>query len=303
MNKAVILIFVLLIGIIPNIQAQSNPNEPESQYKIFIEDGWNLVFGLTMPRDQILSQSEVKTENIKAIYAFLPQYQQYLKVYPEIEDYSRFGQIDDDYLENTGFWVYSDKRGFLEYETSEDDFIPTKERQLYRGWNFLGMTHDTQNAFIKKGSCNIERMVGWERGAWNELTRELLSSIGMSYEKFSFIDDETDAGHVILLKVTNNCMLDLELISGLPNQDGQDGIGAPPPIGENTKIKCSDSDGGLNYATRGVTGASGNSYTDYCPTNDVPNTLVEYTCDSPYRPEMTSNHYVCPNGCQDGACL
>lgn len=72
---------------------------------------------------------------------------------------------------------------------------------------------------------------------------------------------------------------------------------------KSTNQSCKDSDGGLYYHIKGSTGING-EYTDYCPTNDVPNTLVEYTCTSKdSRVGVVSNYYICPNGCKEGTCL
>lgn len=67
---------------------------------------------------------------------------------------------------------------------------------------------------------------------------------------------------------------------------------------------CSDSDGGINYYTKGATSVCSNSSSggtctaiyDKCNGN----TLTEYYCR--YN-EIKSLGYACPNGCNDGACL
>src|SRR3989338_18542 len=70
---------------------------------------------------------------------------------------------------------------------------------------------------------------------------------------------------------------------------------------------CADSDGGKNYNVKGnvVASSSTPGYTgnvwDYCKT-DGTNALAEYFCDSSTN-LMTAQHYVCPNGCSNGACV
>ena len=70
---------------------------------------------------------------------------------------------------------------------------------------------------------------------------------------------------------------------------------------------CTDSDGGKNYNVKGnvVASSSTPGYTgnvwDYCKT-DGTNALAEYFCDSSTN-LMTAQHYVCPNGCSNGACI
>jgi hypothetical protein len=68
---------------------------------------------------------------------------------------------------------------------------------------------------------------------------------------------------------------------------------------------CTDSDGGLNYYTRGnvlVTQngipVSGKNATDYC--TGVGNELMEFICQNNDGLGVT---YTCPNGCNDGACI
>lgn len=70
---------------------------------------------------------------------------------------------------------------------------------------------------------------------------------------------------------------------------------------------CTDSDGGKNYNVKGnvvasspLPGYTGNVY-DYCKT-DGTNALAEYFCDSTTN-LLTAQHYVCPNGCSNGACV
>lgn len=76
---------------------------------------------------------------------------------------------------------------------------------------------------------------------------------------------------------------------------------------------CTDSDGGRKYSVKGTTTSSdGRSYTDRCtyctgacpPDGPCPpvvcGAVVEYYCDENERARTT---YVCPNDCEDGACI
>ncbi|MFH1592969.1 MAG: LamG domain-containing protein [Candidatus Woesearchaeota archaeon] len=74
----------------------------------------------------------------------------------------------------------------------------------------------------------------------------------------------------------------------------------------NITVQCIDSDGGINYAVKGkVSGNIGsgypNSYQEYGDSCLNSSDLVERYCSEDYTNFTTS--YVCPNGCQDGACL
>lgn len=61
---------------------------------------------------------------------------------------------------------------------------------------------------------------------------------------------------------------------------------------------CKDSDGGLNYYTRGQTNIGRYNVSDRCIGS---NTLIEFFCqDSGKTNKIT---YKCPNGCKDGACI
>lgn len=73
-----------------------------------------------------------------------------------------------------------------------------------------------------------------------------------------------------------------------------------PPVDET----CEDSDGGVNYYVRGFTNPC-HCTEPPCPTCGAwidkcldENTLLEYSCDN-----LNGEQYVCPNGCEDGACL
>ena len=63
---------------------------------------------------------------------------------------------------------------------------------------------------------------------------------------------------------------------------------------------CTDSDGGLDYYIQGTTTDSSTSKTDNC-FNDGTNRLAEYYCTETNIAEQIN--YICPNGCQDGACV
>lgn len=63
---------------------------------------------------------------------------------------------------------------------------------------------------------------------------------------------------------------------------------------------CTDSDGGLNYYTKGtLTFANGTIYTDFC--SSQVGTLIEHQCTN--NPDLGSVGYICPNGCLNGACI
>jgi len=61
---------------------------------------------------------------------------------------------------------------------------------------------------------------------------------------------------------------------------------------------CTDSDGGLNYYTKGVTKLSWYSREDRCTSDGKK--VIEYYCSGN---ALIGKMYTCPNGCKDGACI
>ena len=76
-------------------------------------------------------------------------------------------------------------------------------------------------------------------------------------------------------------------------------------ISSTTTIRCSDTDGGLNYYEKGSTmWGSDISSIDSCEADGI--TLREEGCvinPGPNQGTMLTNFYKCPNGCKDGACI
>lgn len=69
--------------------------------------------------------------------------------------------------------------------------------------------------------------------------------------------------------------------------------------------RCTDSDGGKNYNVKGTIEGpkltTGEKPVDYCVSySEGGNTLVEYQC---LNGGLSSESYVCPYGCKDGACV
>ncbi len=161
-----------------------------------------------MTPNQILPDSDISAENIKAIYAFVPTVQKYAQLYPPPAESSKdleiLRSIDDDELIQMAFWVYSDKsENKLSYVPLEIP-SPFNSRKLYRGWNFVGVTLDMiQNPTYPqltfndiKGNCNVEKTYVFVGGQWYKL------------DPLPPLDDILSGG--IVVKVSNDCQLGME---------------------------------------------------------------------------------------------
>ena len=155
-------VIVLILGIIVLVSAWAG------EVNFDFDEGWNLVYGLgdiNQLDGQVLEKS-----SIKAIYGFIPTTQEYVQIYPNT-DFSKINLIDDDELMNTAFWVYSEKGALSEYWLAEE-VVLLKDRPIYKGWNFVGitpdMTIDVNSASPEeeekytfsamKGSCDIQKV-------------------------------------------------------------------------------------------------------------------------------------------------
>ena len=164
MNKKIILVMslMLLVGLTVFVSAKM------VETQVQIHKGWNLIFGFVEP--DALS-GKLGSSSIKAIYAFIPTNQQYVRVYPDPED-TKIRSIDDDYMRQTSFWVYSDSEtgealngvmNAVEYEIEEAP-VPLNQHQLYKGWNFLAYIPEMQDKSLDelKGDCSIEKAYLWK---------------------------------------------------------------------------------------------------------------------------------------------
>ena len=211
MLLAYLAVGLLLILIISTLALASG-----NEYSIKVYKGWNLVYGfsnLEQLNDQLL-----RPENIKAIYAFMPTTQEYVMMYPK-RDVQKVEQMAYGQLMQTAFWVYSDITIETEY-WQEYRLIPFDERQLYAGWNFVGITPDMigpvevglnqyKDLELKDlaGSCKIEKSYFFNPEGKNWFEIPLTEEFEMS--------EALSSGWVI--KVSGNCKL------------GNDASGLSPP--------------------------------------------------------------------------
>jgi len=170
----------------------------EGVVNVEMTKGWNLILGFVEPW-QILS-GDVVYDDVKAIYALMPNVQEYARAYPEPE-WEKLQTIDEDYILNNGFWVYSDKAGIMKYRLYEET-IPFNQRPIYSGWNFVGITNDMMQEDSEEelknlvGDCNIEKSY-----FFNSITQEW-QAVPLT-EKF----ETSTLGYTWVIKVSGDCYL------------------------------------------------------------------------------------------------
>ncbi len=157
-----LIVLLILISLIVFVSAKM------VETQVQIHKGWNLIFGFVEP--ETLS-GKLGPNSIKAIYAFIPTTQQYARVYPNPEN-NKIRSIDDDYMRQTSFWVYSDSETGEESNgvMNADEYmieempVPLNQHQLYKGWNFLAYIPEMQRKTLEelKGSCDIEKAYIWK---------------------------------------------------------------------------------------------------------------------------------------------
>ena len=174
MKKTIITLIVLVmmsfsaLAIINGMTAdKSHKLGDKSKYEIGVklEKGWNLIVDGTpdLMQNRIYAvDSDIRSDNIKAIYGYNTKAKEYVKVYPDGESAkiqvwaASYGQSENTF--STAFWVYSDKAGYLRY--APDEYIlDLNQRELFAGWNFVGITPEFKGRQLKemKGHCNIEK--------------------------------------------------------------------------------------------------------------------------------------------------
>ena len=205
MNKKIILSIslMLLVGIVGFVSARltlisSTDSIKSYNAEIPISAGWNLVYGTFIHYDDsISSDSEIKKENIKAVYFYSREENKYLQVYPKEEEFGKYARdvrnSEDDnkisYAMQSPYWVYSSKSGLLKYNLRAiylDDnsiILTAKSLSLSAGWNFITLSFPFNEKTISKfkGSCEIEKVYGYDSG-WQDYSGvEFREEIGRAH--------------------------------------------------------------------------------------------------------------------------
>ena len=259
--------------------------------EVYINKGWNIVMGIT--GEDILSTSEITSENLKAVWYYSPTTSEYLEMHPNL-DSGKFRDtgLDDDYILTSAMWVYSDKEGTLKYNPNDDILIENidldKNRQLYKGYNFVTVTSNMVGETLEeiKGNCIIEKAYWWDNGG----------------QDWVFWDDEAlryneNTGKGFIVRVSDDCKF----------MDKVGGTTQPPQI-PGTQTGCSDTDGGLNYYVKGIgydeedyaDGANENCFTTQRYNHPV---LSEVYCEGNELKRQTYDCAVENKICKEGACV
>ncbi len=165
------------------------------EMRVPVEKGWNLIYGLNTdnPVNKVLSGSEIDAKNIKAIYVYLPQINSYGRLYPnpETEKILQYLTVND--LENSVYWVYSDKSGMGKFNADEP--MKFTQRILSPGWNFYPIYEDMVGKKVSefKGNCQVEKVIAFEptKQQWINLMDEEMQQEAL--------------GLGIVVKVNNEC--------------------------------------------------------------------------------------------------
>lgn len=280
-GKIVLLVgMIVLVGVVVFVLAEQ-VDQGDMIISLHISQGWNLVSSGTFAVNPS-QDSEIKIKDISAIYYYNPLMKKYRRVHPnsEIAENELLA-----YYEGTNIpaaWIYSEKSGNLVFKA--DDVLPLEERPIYKGWNFVSITPGVTKMFFEKklGDCDIEKSYYFD--AYNQ--DWVNYPVSNLFEEIDGPYDEDFIGLGWVIKVLEDCNL------------GSSTSGAGPPGLPGEIEGCTDSDGGLDYNTKGkLCDLNGDCTYDFCEEDR----LTEYYCDTPSDADLT--YHTCPNGCQDGACI
>jgi|TARA_B100000315_G_C14547311_1_gene573888 hypothetical protein len=210
MNKKIIMPIALLtlISLVVFVSATMDIKEEYTtgnkyEVEIHVEKGWNIISGMYDVRE-IMVDSEIKKEDIGAIWYYSPILRKYLNMHPNMNE-DDFGDDityfeGDDPVLTSAKWLYSKKAGLLKYSTIRFDKV--NERKVVKGWNFIRITPEFLGKTLNeiKGSCNIEKAYAWDIG-----TQDWDDDLVISDWKFN---EETivEPGRGFVIKSLNNCI-------------------------------------------------------------------------------------------------
>jgi hypothetical protein len=280
---------------------------------VIFSDSWNLIYGF--PNPEWISGGDVMPKHIKAIYAFNPIDQEYIRFYPspETNKIANSNFAWSEYMKITAFFVLTDysarNTGEMKYWTLEP--AKSNDIQLLSGWNLIGVTSNFEGKSINqiKGDCDILRIYTFQNNKWVNLE----DSKDESSLLYAF-DGTKNIG--LAIKVARDC-----------NLESSGSVVGPPELPGGNEITgvydldCVDTDGGLDYFNKGIATYGEFDYEDSCGRPGTVNVgtpeeytivegdVIEYACYGSDGDKRCSTYscrfiqYNCPNGCQDGACI
>jgi len=273
--KKLILPIVLIVGItmvLGLVSAYSediNGDEDKIVYTASAFQGWNILNGGLYTLSQITSQSDIKKEDIVAIFYYSPSKKQFIRIHPSLED-KKFQDEEDYYgsdrspIYSSSVRVYIKRDGMIQYET--DDMIPTSQRNLKIGWNFISVTQGALGNSLNdlKGNCDIQKAYYYFR-EYKELDLNMKLPNDM-------------ASHGLLIKVGNDCSFVDDSSDGgisppkLPGNGGAATSGTRETGYVEETTKCEDSDGNNKNILGAISYHSNrslydNTFTDWCDYN------------------------------------
>lgn len=203
MKKIILSAFVLLLVGMSSLayayMGQIQGDEDNIVYTASAFQGWNILNAgsIVFNKLALTANSDIKAEDIKAVFYYSPSQKTYIQIYPNFDD-TKFTKEERYYgaysaaeISSASAWVYVERDGMIEYTT--DDVISMTKRKLTSGWNFVSVTQKGLGSSLNdlKGSCDIQKAYYYfEEYKQLDLNMKLPSDM---------------ASHGLLIKVTNDC--------------------------------------------------------------------------------------------------
>ncbi len=183
-----------------------------------VEKGWNLLVGVGTLMDQAsalgIKGGDIQREDIKSMWAFVPTTQSYARVHPNPET-EKLTVIDDDELLATSFWLYSEKEGYLRFQS--ESILEMGKRQLYSGWNFVAITPEVRGRSFQEifAECEAQKSYVYNNRVYAGHNSPSWEKV---YPESKFTSDIEGVGMIV--RVSGNC----KMVSS------EEAAAPPPPL-------------------------------------------------------------------------
>ncbi|MBT3303878.1 hypothetical protein HN592_00660 [Candidatus Woesearchaeota archaeon] len=173
----------------------------QTSVPVQLQNGWNLLYGVLDVETQLASD----IANVRVVYAFIPETQEYARVYPNPE-VNTLTLIDDDKLANMAVWVYLENydQSYSNLIIPENSYIEWNARELSPGWNFVGISPEILGKETNEitGNCDLLKIARWDTNdqQWRVATYAEVSNTNI-------INTQAGLGTGILFKVSSECVL------------------------------------------------------------------------------------------------